>query len=135
MTDDALTDRAREIAADENERLWSHNTGSKALYERAVRHMPMGVGSSFQAWDPYPVYLREGHGSGVVDVDGNSYVDFHNGFGCMVVGHAHPKVAEAIERAARTGTHFAAPTEPTVRFAEAICERFGAESVRFINSG
>ena len=73
--------------------------------------MPMGVGSSFQAWDPYPVYLREGQGSGVVDVDGNEYVDFHNGFGCMVVGHAHPKVAEAIERAARTGTHFAAPTE------------------------
>ena len=97
--------------------------------------MPMGVGSSFQAWDPYPVYLREGHGSGVVDVDGNEYLDFHNGFGCMVVGHAHPKVAEAIERAARTGTHFAAPTEPTVRFAEVLCERFGCDAVRFANSG
>ncbi len=132
---DALTARAGTIADAENEILWTRTPGSKALYERAVRHMPMGVGSSFQAWDPYPVYLREGKGSGVVDVDGNEYLDFHNGFGCMVVGHAHPKVAEAIERAARTGTHFAAPTETTVRFAEVLCERFGAESVRFINSG
>ena len=70
--------------------------------------MPQGVPSSFQAWEPYPVYLREGKGSSVWDVDGNEYLDFHNGFGSMVVGHAHPKVAEAIERAARTGTHFAA---------------------------
>src|SRR3954470_23368569 len=115
-----LTPAAHAIAAAENERLWARTTGSKELFERAVKHMPMGVGSSFQAWDPYPVYLREGKGSRVIDVDGNDYIDFHNGFGCMVVGHAHPKVAEAIEKAARTGTHFATPTEATVRFAEEI---------------
>src|SRR3954465_15453272 len=132
---DALTTRARAITASENDRLWSRTPGSKALFERAVAHMPMGVGSSFQAWDPYPVYLRAGHGSGVVDVDGNDYLDFHNGFGCMVVGHAHPKVAEAIEKAARTGTHFPTPTEATVRFAEEIRRRFQCESVRFANSG
>ncbi|MGZ6887697.1 MAG: aspartate aminotransferase family protein [Acidimicrobiia bacterium] len=132
---DRLTERAQEIAAAENDRLWSRTPGSKTLYERALEHMPMGVGSSFQAWDPYPIYLKEGRGSQVVDVDGNEYLDFHNGFGCMVVGHAHPKVAEAIERAARTGTHFAAPTEPTVRFAEAVCERFRCDSIRFANSG
>src|SRR3954454_22582554 len=132
---DDLTQRARTIAVAENEQLWSRTTGSKALYERAVQRMPMGVGSSFQAWDPYPVYLREGRGSGVVDVDGNEYLDFHNGFGSMLVGHAHPKVAEAIERAARTGTHFAAPTEATVLFAEELCRRFKADSVRFCNSG
>ena len=135
MTTDELTVRAETIAASENERLWARTTGSKAMYERAVQHMPMGVPSSFQAWDPYPVYLREGKGSHVVDIDGNDYLDFHNGFGCMIVGHAHPKVAEAITRAAHTGTHFAAPTEATVRFAEIICERFGADSIRFANSG
>ena len=132
---DALTIRAGTIAAAENTKLLARTPGSKALFDRAVEHMPMGVGSSFQAWDPYPVYLHEGKGSHVVDVDGNDYLDFHNVFGCMVVGHAHPKVAEAIERAARTGTHFAAPTEPTVRFAEAICERFRCDSLRFANSG
>ncbi|MEO7097687.1 MAG: aminotransferase class III-fold pyridoxal phosphate-dependent enzyme, partial [Polyangiales bacterium] len=130
-----LTPAAQRIAASENERLWARTTGSKALFSRAVQHMPMGVGSSFQAWDPYPVYLREGKGSHVTDVDGNEYLDFHNGFGCMVVGHAHPKVAEAIERAARTGTHFAAPTAATVEFAEIICDRFAVDSVRFANSG
>jgi glutamate-1-semialdehyde 2,1-aminomutase len=130
-----LTARATEITKQENERLWSRTPGSKALFDRAVRSMPQGVGSSFQAWEPYPVYLREGKGSRVWDVDGHEYLDFHNGFGCMVVGHAHPKVAEAIERAARTGTHFAAPTEATVAFAEELCRRFRAESVRFANSG
>ena len=133
--DDQITQRARSIAQGENEGLWARTPGSKALYERAVRHMPMGVPSSFQAWEPYPVYLREGKGSGVVDVDGNEYLDFHNGFGCMVVGHAHPKVAEAIARAARTGTHFAAPTEATVAFAEELCRRFRCDTVRFANSG
>jgi glutamate-1-semialdehyde 2,1-aminomutase len=53
----------------------------------------------------------------------------------MVVGHAHPKIVEAIDRAARAGTHFAAPTEDTVRFAEVLCERFSLERVRLANSG
>ena len=71
--------------------------------------MPLGVGSSFQVGDPYPIYLREGRGAHVWDVDGHEYVDTHGGFGSMVVGHAHPKIVEAIERAIRTGSHFAAP--------------------------
>jgi glutamate-1-semialdehyde 2,1-aminomutase len=134
MTDE-ITTRAQRIATQQNEDLWSRTPGSKALYERALGSMPMGVPSSFQAWDPYPVYLRDGRGSRVWDVDGHEYVDFHNGFGSMVVGHAHPKVAEAIERAARTGTHFAAPTAATVAFAEELCRRFRCDEVRFANSG
>ena len=131
----SITDSARAIEATENTKLWERTPASKALFERAAVHMPMGVPSSFQAWDPYPVYLREGAGSKVTDVDGNDYVDFHNGFGAMIVGHAHPKVVEAINRAARTGTHFAAPTASVVEFAEAICERFQVDTVRFANSG
>ena len=127
---DALTTRAQAIAATENEKLWARTPGSKTLFDRAVTHMPMGVGSSFQAWDPYPVYLRSGSGSGVTDVDGNQFLDFHNGFGAMVVGHAHPKIAEAINRAATTGTHFAAPTAAVVEFCRdlvrAVRLRFGA---------
>ena len=132
---DALTTSARALAATENETLWARTPGSKTLFERAVKHMPMGVGSSFQAWDPYPVYLRGGKASTVTDVDDNEYLDFHNGFGCMVVGHAHPKVVEAINRAATTGTHFAAPTASVVEFAEILCERFACDAVRFANSG
>jgi glutamate-1-semialdehyde 2,1-aminomutase len=81
------------------------------------------------------VYLKDGSGSHVRDVDGNEYVDFHNGFGSMVVGHSHPKVVEAIDKAARAGTHFAAPTESTVLYAEELCRRFQADKVRCCNSG
>ena len=96
---DSITLRAREIAAREASRLLDRTGASKRLYERALRSLPMGVGSSFQVGDPYPLYIREGRGSRVWDVDDNEYVDFHNGFGCMIVGHAHPKVAEAISHA------------------------------------
>jgi glutamate-1-semialdehyde 2,1-aminomutase len=135
MTDDRITARAREIAEEESARLLDRTPASARLFERAARAMPLGVASSFQANDPYPLYVREGKGSNVWDVDGNEYVDFHNGFGTMAVGHAHPKIVEAVERAARAGTHFAATTELTVRFAEALCERFGLDQVRLTNSG
>ena len=97
--------------------------------------MPMGVPSVFQAGDPYPIYLERGEGVTVWDVDGNEYLDFHGGFGVGVCGHAHPKIVEAIDRAARTGTHFAAPTPTTVRLAEELCRRFDLDQVRFANSG
>ena len=94
--DDQLTRRAEEIAAVEMPRLLERTRGSEALYQRAVGSMPGGVASSFQLGDPYPVYLSRGVGAEVWDVDGNAYFDFHNGFGSMAVGHAHPVVAEAV---------------------------------------
>jgi glutamate-1-semialdehyde 2,1-aminomutase len=132
---DRLTARAREVAFAEARRLLDRTGASKALFERAERTMPLGVPSSFQVGDPYPIYLRDGRGAQVWDVDGNAYLDFHNGFGSMVVGHAHPKVVEAIDRAARAGTHFAAPTESTVAFAEELSRRFQLDRVRLANSG
>lgn len=130
-----MSDRAAEIAEAERARLLERTPGSREAYDRAVRHLPLGVPSSFQAGDPYPIYLERGHGSHVWDVDGHEYVDFHGGFGVNIVGHAHPRIVEAITRAASTGTHFAAPTPVTVALAEAICERFGLDAVRFANSG
>ncbi|MHB8593638.1 MAG: aspartate aminotransferase family protein, partial [Acidimicrobiales bacterium] len=76
-----------------------------------------------------------GKGAEVWDVDDSRYIDFHNGFGSMAVGHAHPKVVEAIERAARTGTQFAVTTEASVALAEELCRRFAMDRVRFTNSG
>jgi glutamate-1-semialdehyde 2,1-aminomutase len=132
---DGLTARAKQIAETEAARLEERTPASARLYQRAVRSLPLGVASSFQANDPYPIYLARGRGSRVWDEDGTEYVDFHNGFGTMVVGHAHPKIAEAIERAARTGTHFAVSTEATVALAEELCRRFSLDRVRFTNSG
>jgi glutamate-1-semialdehyde 2,1-aminomutase len=130
-----LKARAAEIGKRENARLLERTPGSAKLYERAVRSLPKGVVSNFQANDPYPVYLRRGQGSKVWDVDGSDYVDFHGGFGVNVVGHAHPKIVEAIRAVADQGIHFAVTTEKTVELAEAICERFQLEQMRFVNSG
>ncbi len=135
MDTDRLKARANEIAGKETERLLERTPASKHLFERAVASMPDGVASNFQAGHPYPIYLKRGKGSRVWDVDGIEYVDFHGGFGVNVVGHAHPKIVEAIRAVADQGIHFAVSTETTVALAEAICERFQLEQMRFVNSG
>ena len=135
MDVERLKARAAEIGEREERVLLERTQGSKELHARAVRSLPNGVASNFQAGDPYPVYLKRGQGSKVWDVDDTEYVDFHGGFGVNVVGHAHPKIVEAIRKVADQGIHFAVTTEATVALAEAICERFQLEQMRFVNSG
>ena len=108
---------------------------SRAMTDRARTSLPGGVASSWQATDPHPVYLADGHGSKVVDLDGNEYVDFHNGYGAMAVGHGHPAIAAAVADRVKRGTHFAQPTEESVLVAEHLKERFGLPLWRFCNSG
>ncbi len=135
MDVERLKARAEEIGERENARLLERTPESAKLYERALRSLPAGVASNFQAGHPYPVYLSRGRGSRVWDVDGSEYVDFHGGFGVNVVGHAHPTIVEAIRKVADQGIHFAVTTPATVELAEAVCERFQLEQVRFVNSG
>jgi glutamate-1-semialdehyde 2,1-aminomutase len=71
----------------------------------------------------------------VWDVDGNEYVDFHNGFGVMCVGHANPAIVAAVSERAARGSHFAAPTEGSIVVAEELERRFGLPQWRFTNSG
>ena len=108
---------------------------SREMTERARRSLAGGVASSWQDTEPHPIYLAEGHGSKVVDVDGNEYVDFHNGYGAMAVGHAHPRIAEVVSERVRLGTHFAQPTEDSIAVAEHLQQRFGLPLWRFGNSG
>ena len=108
-----LKARAAEIADRESKILLDRTSDSKALYERALKSLPSGVSSNFQAGEPYPVYLQKAKGSTVWDVDGSDYTDFHGGFGVNVVGHAHPKIVEAIRKVADQGIHFAVTTEST----------------------
>jgi glutamate-1-semialdehyde 2,1-aminomutase len=103
--------------------------------EVASSHLPGGVSSSWQSWPPHPIYVSRGKGSQVWDIDGNGYVDYHNGYGVMVMGHAHPKVVEAVQRRVELGTHFAQPTEDALACAEDLAERFGLPLWRFGNSG
>src|SRR5205814_8795438 len=108
---------------------------SAAMFERARRTLSNGVASSYQLRDPWPICLVSGEGPTVSVVDGNRYWDFHNGFGSMVQGHAHPAIVRAIRGRAQLGTHFAAVTEEAVAVAEELAERFGLPRWRFVNSG
>jgi glutamate-1-semialdehyde 2,1-aminomutase len=103
--------------------------------EEAKRHLPGGVSSSWQVWPPHPIYVARGKGSTVWDIDGNEYVDYHNGYGVMVMGHAHPKIVEAVQRRVELGTHFAQPTEDALVVAEELAERYRLPYWRFGNSG
>jgi glutamate-1-semialdehyde 2,1-aminomutase len=130
-----LLARADEITKMEMARLVERSPGSAELHARALRSLPNGVASNFQAADPYPIYLSHAKGPHVWDVDGLDYLDFHGGFGVNVVGHAHPKIVEAVSKAVASGAHFAVTTPQTVALAEEINRRFGWEQMRFVNSG
>jgi glutamate-1-semialdehyde 2,1-aminomutase len=127
--------RAAEIAEKEGKELLTRTTESEKLFQRALKSLPNGVVSNFQAGDPYPIYLKAGKGPNVWDVDDRKYTDFHGGFGVNVVGHANPAIVKALQKAAEGAIHFAVTTEATIELAEAICERFQLEQMRFVNSG
>ncbi|HIE21276.1 MAG TPA: aspartate aminotransferase family protein [Acidimicrobiia bacterium] len=128
-------DHVAELTKKQEEVLRKRTHRSGKFVEDARRVMPGGVASSFQAQPPHPVYITEGHGSRVTDLDGNHYTDFHNGFGVMVIGHAHPEIAKSIAWVAEHGTHFAAPNQAAVLVARELTKRFRLPKVRFSNSG
>lgn len=107
--------------------------------ERAVGLMPGGVNSPVRAFRSVggdPLFMERGEGSRILDVDGNSYLDYVMSYGPLVLGHSYPEVIEAIETAARKGTTFGAPTELEVELADLVCEAVpSVEMVRMTNSG
>ncbi len=119
----------------EEQALNERTKGSGEMYERAKRSLSGGVASSYQLRDPWPIYLERGSGPHVWDVDGNEYHDFHNGFGSMVQGHAHPVIGKAISERYALGTHFAAPTEDAIVVGEELSKRWNLPRWRYTNSG
>src|SRR5205823_8416411 len=83
----------------------------------------------------WPLYLSRGAGPKVWDVAGNGLYDFHNGFGSMVQGHAHPDIGRAVRDRYAQGTHFAAPTEDGIVVGEELARRFRLPKWRYTNSG
>ena len=112
---------------------------SQQLFEQAQRVIPGGVNSpvrSFRAVEGTPPFIARGQGARVWDVDGNEYIDYLGSWGPLALGHAHPVVVEAVQRAASDGTSFGAPVEQEVQLAEMICAALpSVDSVRLVNSG
>ena len=112
---------------------------SQALFERACAVTPGGVNSPVRAFGAVggtPRFMVAGAGARLTDADGRDYVDLVCSWGPMLLGHAHPAVVEAVQRAVEAGTSFGAATEREVRLCEEIAARFApAERVRLVSSG
>ncbi len=108
---------------------------SARMTEEASRHLVGGVTSDWQISDPHPIWIAEGRGSRLVDVDGNEYVDYHGGYGAGLAGHAHPAIVRAVTERIGRGTHFAQPVPDAVVVAEELSRRYGFPKWRFGNSG
>ncbi len=112
---------------------------SKQLQSRAERVIPGGVDSPVRAFKSVggaPPWIVKGKGSRIWDADGNEYIDYVGSWGPLILGHAHPEVVEAVEKANRSGASFGASTPAEVDLAEAVIEAFPSmDKVRFVSSG
>jgi len=127
--------RLDHLIAQEEGRLEPKHRASIAYRDVVERTLAGGVASSWQDSPPHAIYIDRGQGSRIWDIDGNEYIDFHLGYGAMVVGHAHPRIVEAVERQIRRGSHFAQPTKDLDVVGENLVDRFGLPVWRFCNSG
>jgi glutamate-1-semialdehyde 2,1-aminomutase len=116
--------------------LFTKGTGKSAEESRrSFKALPLGVTSSFQHWDPYPISIASAKGAYMTDVDGRQLLDLSMGFGAMFAGHLNPTVIEEIENSLTTGMLFVTPSPISTDAAERICKRFEIDQVRFTNSG
>jgi glutamate-1-semialdehyde 2,1-aminomutase len=116
----------------------SSRPASELLFDRALAVTPGGVNSpvrAFRAVGGTPVFMRSGRGALVTDADGREYVDLVGSWGPMILGHAHPAVIDAVQRAVARGTSFGTPGEGEVALAEEIVARTPVDQVRLVSSG
>ena len=130
-----LVERARAITERELARYAERTVGSQVATARARKVLPLGVPSSFQAYDPHPIVVRHAAGARMVDVDGHEYVDYDMGFGALFAGHMHPAVRAAVQAQLDDGTLYVTPCELDADVAELLRDRYGLPMWRFTNSG
>src|SRR4030066_341522 len=112
---------------------------SKELFEEAKKLIPGGVNSpvrAFKAVGGTPIFIDRARGSKIYDVDGNFYIDYVLSWGPLILGHTHPKVINALKKAAERGTSYGAPTSLEIRLAELVLKAYPSmDKVRMVNSG
>lgn len=112
---------------------------SKVLFEKSLEKIPGGVNSPVRAFGSVggsPLFIKSAKGDRIYDVDGNEFIDYVCSWGPGILGHAHPQVIEAVQKACVDGLTFGAPTKKELELAELITEAMPAiEKVRLVNSG
>ncbi|MGH8797318.1 MAG: glutamate-1-semialdehyde 2,1-aminomutase, partial [Caldimonas sp.] len=109
------------------------------LFARAQKVIPGGVNSpvrAFRAVGGTPRFIARAAGSSIFDAEGSRYIDYIGSWGPMILGHGHPAVVEAVQKAVVDGLSFGAPTEREIELAEKIIELApSVEQVRLVSSG
>ena len=108
---------------------------SQQAWLQARKNVPGGVSGNFRYMDPYPMFAARAQGSRLFDLDGNQYVDFMLNMGSQFVGHAHPRVVEAIREQSERGTLYCMPHLGEQEVARLLAGRFGHQQWRYTNSG
>lgn len=112
---------------------------SQELFKQAQKHIPGGVNSPVRAFYGVggdPLFVKAAHGAYLIDEDNQEYIDYVGSWGPMIVGHAHPRIIEAVTKAMQNGLSFGAPTALEIQLAEKINELMPSiEMVRMVNSG
>src|SRR3974377_1960360 len=108
---------------------------SAEAHKKAQSRIPLGVASNYRAYDPYPIFVAEGHAGKIKDIDGNENIAHNLCFGTLMAGHGHPAVVKAVKWALDNGCTFGMPHGMELELAEEICARYPVEMVRFGNSG
>ncbi|MHB8474990.1 MAG: glutamate-1-semialdehyde 2,1-aminomutase [Steroidobacteraceae bacterium] len=110
-----------------------------SLFSEACKYIPGGVNSpvrAFRGVGGEPIFFKKAAGAYATAADGRRFIDYVGSWGPMIVGHAHPRVIEAVQRVAADGLSFGAPTELETRLARRVIELLPAiELVRFVSSG
>jgi glutamate-1-semialdehyde 2,1-aminomutase len=113
----------------------ARTTKSRAQHERAKQRVPLGVGSNYRYYEPYPMSVSRAQGGRLWDLDGNEYLDHNLCFGALMAGHCHPAVQRAIQERMSKGTLYGMPHELELELAEELCKRFPLDMVRFGSGG
>ena len=111
---------------------------SQKLFEEGKRRIPNATSSLIRvaSYDPCPPFIARGKGSKIWDEDGNEYLDFNLGYGCLINGHAHPEMVKAVQAQAELGFHFASPTALEIEVAKMFQKLVpSAERVAFCSNG
>jgi glutamate-1-semialdehyde 2,1-aminomutase len=109
---------------------------SEELFEKAKKLIPGGVNSPVRAFQPYPFFTERSKGSRIFDIDGREYIDYCLAYGPLILGHAHPKIIEAVKAQLENGSLYGTPTAQEVELAELICSVVpSSEMVRLVSTG
>ena len=109
---------------------------SKKLFDEARKIIPSGVNSPVRFFKPYPFFVNKSKGGTIWDEDGRHYIDYCNGYGALLLGHARREIISAVSSQLKKGTLYTIPTALEIELSKLIRKNFPSmNKVRLVNTG